>query len=63
MALTSALELAVQSWFNALTISGYTKYYSFAADFKVFPFAVCESFDQQEYTQLSKRNMNIYMVI
>lgn len=54
MALTSALEIRVKQWFDTITASGYTKYYSFADDFKTYPLLACESADQQNYVELSE---------
>ena len=53
MALTSALEISVKAWFDAISASGYTKYYSFADELKNFPLMACESADQQDYVELA----------
>lgn len=68
MALTSALEISVKTWFDAISASGYTKYYSFADDLKNFPLMACESADQQDYVELADgttglKNYNIVFAI
>jgi len=68
MALTSALEISVKAWFDAVNSIGYTKYYSFADDLKTFPLMGCESADQQDYVELADgttglKNYNIVFAI
>lgn len=65
MALTSALEISVKTWFDAISASGYTKYYSFADDLKTFPLMACESADQQNYveTAAGTTTLTVYNIV